>query len=92
MVSEFYAKKGEAFPLSARMLFRQMKEDGMLIAGGDGKNTRVKRIDGKNVRALWVPREKIDGAEPVNEQVKIEFTEIDESEIPEEFKDEEGKV
>ena len=92
VVSEFYAKKGEAFPLSARMLFRQMKEDGMLIAGGDGKNTRVKRIDGKNVRALWVPREKIDGAEPVNEQVKIEFTEIDESEIPEEFKDEEGKV
>lgn len=73
MVCEFFTKKGEAFPLSARMLHRQMSEDDLLVGGGDGKNTRVKRIDGKNARLLWIPRANIDGPKPVKEQMRMDL-------------------
>ena len=74
MVCEFFTKKGEAFPLSTRMLHRQMSEDNLLVGGSDGKNTRVKRIDGKNARLLWIPRANIDGPAPAKEQMRMDLS------------------
>lgn len=68
-----YRDKGEAFPLTPRMLHKQMAEDGLLtpdIAGG--KRTRNKSIGGKPVRLLWVPRSCLDGPRVVNEQLRID--------------------
>lgn len=74
MVCEFFTKKGEAFPLSSRMLHKQMEEDGMIQPGSDGKRSRVKTINGKSVRTLWIPRTCIDGPKPGKEQMRMDLT------------------
>lgn len=73
MVCEFFTKKGEAFPLSSRMLHKQMAEDGMVQPGSDGKRSRVKTINGKGVRTLWIPRDCIDGPKPTKEQMRMDL-------------------
>ena len=87
-VCKVYRDKGEAFPLTSRMLHKQLAEDGLImtdIAGG--KRTRNKSINGRPVRLLWVPRANIDGPQVANEQMQIDldtpveketFTRVDE--------------
>jgi 5S rRNA maturation endonuclease (ribonuclease M5) len=73
VVCEFFTKKGEAFPLSSRMLYKQMDEDGVIQSDNAGKRARVKTINGKSVRLLWVPRDCIDGPKPTKEQLRMDL-------------------
>ena len=67
-----YTKKGEVFPLSMRMLHKQLEDDGLIQADTTGgKRTRVKAIAGKGMRLLWVPRINLDGPTVANEQTRI---------------------
>ena len=38
-----------------------------------GKRARVKTINGKSVRLLWVPRDCIDGPKPTKEQLRMDL-------------------
>ena len=72
-VCAVYTKKGEAFPLTQRMLHKQLAEDGLITPDATGgKRTRNKSIGGKPVRLLWVPRANLDGPRVVNEQLRID--------------------
>lgn len=71
-VCAVYTKKGEVFPLSMRMLHKQLEDDGLIQADTTGgKRTRVKAIAGKGMRLLWVPRINLDGPTVANEQTRI---------------------
>jgi len=72
-VCRVYRDKGEAFPLTSRILHKQMAEDGLIAPDTTGgKNTRNKSIAGKPVRLLWVPRVNLEGPRVVNEQLRID--------------------
>ena len=72
------------------MLHKQLAEDGMLQGDSAGKRTRVKVVDGKGVRMLWIPRTAIDGPSPANVQQKMElqrggsdgFAEVQDDDLP----------
>lgn len=81
-VCSVFTKKGEAFPLTPRMLHKQMHEDGLIVTDtAGGKRTRNKQINGKPCRLLWVPRTCLEGPRVVNEQLKMDvngFVQVDE--------------
>lgn len=86
-VAEMYVRQGLAFPLTRKGLYRQMKEDGLLLPDAAGqRTTKLKMIQGKGMRLLWVPRVYIDGTvEP--EQVSMRdlekgFAPVDDKENP----------
>ncbi|MDD3212190.1 MAG: hypothetical protein PHY64_00855 [Eubacteriales bacterium] len=75
MVCEQVRKAGIEFPISSKALWKQMATDRLLLPAADGStNTRVKLIDGKSQRLLWVPRQTLDGGE-VEEQTRMIVTE-----------------
>ena len=53
-VVEFYKKQGTRFPVSDRMLWKHLKNAGIIIIGNDGKSVRQKKINGKNARYIWL--------------------------------------
>ncbi|MDL2206704.1 hypothetical protein LJC33_07340 [Eubacteriales bacterium OttesenSCG-928-N13] len=56
-VAKLHNDQGQAFPLTRKMLYKQMKEDGMLTIDTNAEtSTRVKWVDGQSQRLLWVPR------------------------------------
>lgn len=71
-VAKMCADQGHAFPLTMRMLYKQLREDGVLSAD-NGAATRVKRIDGRTQRLLWIPRSEIDGRKEIREQTRMNF-------------------
>lgn len=72
-VCAVYAKKGETFPLTIRMLHKQMDEDGLITPDTTGgKRTRNKSICGKATRLLWVPRIHLDGPSLAAEQLHMD--------------------
>ncbi|MDL2317683.1 DUF927 domain-containing protein [Eubacteriales bacterium OttesenSCG-928-A19] len=83
-VSEHTRKKGQELPLSLRRLYKQMQLDGLLEIDAAGKrSTRVKNIDGKSQRLLWIPRRFLDGASLAVEQIRMDpegagFVQVDE--------------
>lgn len=90
-VAKLCNDQGQAFPLTAKMLYKQMREDGILTAETTTATsaTRPKWIDGKTQRLLWIPRRYIDGPKAVQTQQKMDFsgfTRVDDSELPEEFR------
>lgn len=91
-VAKLCNDQGQAFPLTAKMLYKQMREDGILTAETTTSTsaTRPKWIDGKTQRLLWIPRAMIDGPRVANEQMRMDtmpggFTETDDD-LPDEFK------
>lgn len=91
-VAKLCNDQGQAFPLTAKMLYKQMREDGVLTAETTTSTsaTRPKWIDGKSQRLLWIPRRMIDGPKVANEQMRMEtppasFIPTDDD-LPEEFK------
>lgn len=66
-VSETYVRQGTQFPLSKRGILRALREAGVTEAD-EGGVTRVKRINGRNQRLLFIRRHKIDGGDPPAEQ------------------------
>lgn len=71
-VSELCRKQETRFPVTLKGLYKHLREDGICgDAVSDESVTRNKRIKGKAMRVLWIPRGKIDGEEPA-EQVSFE--------------------
>lgn len=89
-VKEFYHKQEISYTLSLNALYRQLREQKILVVGHDGKNTKVKRTpDGKTRRLLWIPRWRLDGGkppEPPAHQEKMAFVPVADDDIPDEFK------
>ncbi len=89
-VCRLYSDQGISFPISARQLYKQMKEEGLITPGGDAP-TRTKRLDGRVQRMLWIPRAVLDGKAPPppkrDEQMKMNFVPVDPGEAKEVFGD-----
>lgn len=89
-VCEFYNKKGQAFPLTQRMLYKQLRDDGVLTVDTSGnKCARTKSISGKAYRLLWIARTWIDGPKASTEQQRMNlsgasdgYTEVDDPDNP----------
>ena len=88
-VTRFYNNQNRVFPLTKNALFKIMKDDGVVEQWDErsGRTTRQKNINGRNYRYLWIPRWRIDGKQPAAEQVKMDFREVDDKEVPEEWKE-----
>lgn len=88
-VAKLCNDQGQAFPLTAKMLYKQMREDGVLTPETTTSTsaTRPKWIDGRSQRLLWIPRRMIDGPKVANEQLKMTgFIQVDDADLPEEFR------
>lgn len=74
-VAKLCNDQGQSFPLTAKMLYKQMREDGVLTEDNTTATsaTRPKRIDGKTQRLLWIPRGRMDGPEVEAEQQRLDF-------------------
>ena len=72
-VAKLCSDQGQAFPLTSKMLYKQLREDGVLTADTTTgtSSTRPKWIDGKPQRLLWIPRVWIDGKQPGGEQISM---------------------
>lgn len=75
-VAKLCNEQGQAFPLTAKMLYKQMREDGILTADimTQTSATRPKWIDGRSQRLLWIPRQTIDGPKVGQEQTRMRMT------------------
>lgn len=60
-VCKLYVDQGVVFPLNKRALFKQLKEEKIVIPDKDGKTANVKRIGSRFMRLLWLDRGKVDG-------------------------------
>lgn len=86
--------QGQAFPLTLKMLYKQMREDGVLTpeTTTTSSATRPKCIDGKSQRLLWIPRRLIDGPKVAQEQMRMDyaaksdFVPVDDADLPDEFR------
>lgn len=84
-VARLCNEQGSAFPLTQKMLYRQMREDGILTEGsqGEGSATKPKWIDGRTQRLLWIPRGLIDGQREVQEEMReaLDYVPVDAEEV-----------
>ena len=88
-VQKLCREQGVEFPVSLKALCKHLKTDGILRnmpKGGDGKTTKVKRVDGKMIRALWIPVSELNGPKAEAQQQAMDFTQVEE-ELPDEWKD-----
>ena len=83
-VSRLCREQGVEFPVSFKALCKELKTDGIITAATMDKEsaTKVKKIDGRPVRLLWVPRTAMDGPKLINEQMKMEFTPVTPADNP----------
>lgn len=58
-VTKFFSQQNETFPLTKSMLFRQLRNEKILVPSGND-NTVQKRIEQKNGKYLCIPREFIE--------------------------------
>lgn len=81
-VSRLCREQGQEFPVSLKALYKHLRTDGILPGVGKEENpTKVKWIDGKSVRLLWIPVDKMAGPKVDQEQMKM--TEAADAELPE---------
>ena len=87
-VSRLCREQGIEFPVSLKALYKHLRTDGILKGLPDDGNTptRNKWIDGRSVRLLWIPRTTMDGPKPGAEQTKMRFTEVDDPDVPEQWR------
>lgn len=92
-VAKLCNDQGQAFPLTTKMLYKQMREDGVLTSATTTSTsaTRPKSIDGKSQRLLWIPRHMIDGPNVANEQLRMDaipadFSVVDDTDFPADLK------
>ena len=84
-VARLCSDQGQAFPLTQKMLYKQMREDEMLTGDtmSGGASTRPKYIGGKCYRLLWIPRVLVDGPAGRPEQLEMgEFSQVDGEDNP----------
>ena len=71
--------------MSLKALYKHLRTDGILSGSGDeGKATRLKWIDKKPLRLLWIPAREMNG--PKAEVAQVTMTEVSSEELPEEWK------
>lgn len=88
-VCKLYADQGRTFPLTMKMLYKQLREDGVIEVGNMDSSvaTKTKRINGKVQRLLWIPAEKINNDASADQQISMDgFVETKE-ELPEGFEE-----
>lgn len=78
-VHDLYQREGMEFPLTKKMLWKQLKEDKVIAASDTGVSTKTKRIGDRTVRTLCIPKAKIDRDGIV--QTEMKFEEIPENEV-----------
>lgn len=75
-VVQYYDDQNRVFSSNQVEIQRMLREAGIVQqAGKDGKTAKVKRINGKNVRLLWIPRWHFDGGAPKQEEMEEISTE-----------------
>lgn len=80
-VSELCRKQETRFPVTLKGLYKHLKEDGICgDAVTEESITRNKRIKGKAMRVLWIPRVKIDGEEGGQQLGLEDYVEVNEDE------------
>ena len=82
-VQRLCREQGQEFPVSLKALYKHLRTDGILDAGGE-KATKMKRIGASNLRLLWIPAERING--PRAEVAQVTMTEVGNDVLPEEFR------
>ncbi len=88
-VSRLCREQGIEFPVSLKALYKHLRTDGILkgLPDDGATPTRNKWIDGGSKRLLWIPRIIMDGPKTENEQTKMDFREVDDKGVPEEWKE-----
>lgn len=92
-VQKVCEQNGGIFPLTEKMLTKQLREDGYILFGTADSATRPKIIAGKAMRLLWFPASMIDGDRQEARQIELaevqnnEFTQVRMDEIPEDFQE-----
>ena len=82
-VSELCRKQETRFPVTLKGLYKHLKEDGICgDAVTEDSITRNKRIRGKAMRVLWIPRGKIDGEEGGQQLRLDEYEEVPDDDNP----------
>ena len=83
-VHDLYQREGMEFPLTKKMLWKQLKEDKVIASSDANVSTKTKRIADRTVRTLCIAKAKIDS--DGNVQTEMEFEEMPESAIPKELR------
>ena len=84
-VQKLCREQGQEFPVSLKALYKHLRTDGILGgSAGDDKTTRLKWIDKKPLRLLWIPAREMNG--PKAEVAQVTMTEVSSEELPEEWK------
>lgn len=82
-VSRLCREQGQEFPVSLKALYKHLRTDGILQGIGKEENpTRVKWIDGKAVRLLWIPSGKMSGPKVDQEQLSMDKMQPVDTELP----------
>ncbi len=87
-VSKLCREQSTEFPVSLKALYKHLRTDGILKLPpdvGDDTPTRTKRVDGKLLRVLWIPRNAMDGPKAETEQLKMSmngFQEVNDPDNP----------
>ena len=71
-VQKLCREQGVEFPVSLKALYKHLRTDGIVTSDGDTV-TRNKRIDGRTVRLLWIPRDQMDGPRVRQEQQRLDM-------------------
>ena len=84
-VQKLCREQGQEFPVSLKALYKHLRTDGILNGNGDeGKATRLKWIDKKPLRLLWIPAREMNG--PKAEVQQMNMTQVGNDVLPDEFK------
>lgn len=84
-VSKLCREQSTEFPVSLKALYKHLRTDGILKLPpdvGDDTPTRTKRVDGKLLRVLWIPRNAMDGPKAETEQLKMSMNGFQEVNYP----------
>lgn len=92
LVSQLCRTQGVEFPVSLKALYKNLRTDGILppMDGSGNTYTRMKWVDGKATRLLWIPAEYIDGKAVGAEQMAMRLASMAQAvdvDLPEAFRE-----
>ena len=88
-VQKLCREQGQEFPVSLKALYKHLRTDGVLrlAEGENGNPARKKRIGNRTERLLWIPVSELNGPPAEAQQQKMDMTQVDDVDLPDEFKD-----
>ena len=81
-VQRLCREQGQEFPVSLKALYKHLRTDGILPGMADGATTRLKWVDGKAVRLLWIPAGELNGPKAEAKQTAMNLTPVDDPDDP----------